>query len=307
MINKSIIYESKSKFNMISHIIEVTSKNFVEQVIKASENLPVIVDFWAPWCSPCKQLTPIIEKAVNAHSDKVILAKINIEENQSIASQMQIQSIPMVYAFFNGQVVDGFQGNIPESEVNKFVKKISELTGPNPEIKENLDKLEIFIENSNWEEALGEANLILDIDPNNLDACYGKLVSLIGINKFDDAKEFMSTLPDEIMNEKKINELSSKLEITEKSFEASKNLSDLKKSLEDSPNDIQAHIDLSNALFGVGEISNCYSTLINAIKIDPEWNNQEARKKLLSFINSHDLASEEARKARRQLSSILFN
>tara|TARA_B100000989_G_scaffold60390_1_gene41445 strand:+ start:103 stop:981 length:879 start_codon:yes stop_codon:yes gene_type:complete len=292
---------------MISHIIEVTSKNFVEQVIKASENLPVIVDFWAPWCSPCKQLTPIIEKAVNAHSDKVILAKINIEENQSIASQMQIQSIPMVYAFFNGQVVDGFQGNIPESEVNKFVKKISELTGPNPEIKENLDKLEIFIENSNWEEALGEANSILDIDPNNLDACYGKLVSLIGINKFDDAKEFMSTLPNEIMNEKKINELSSKLEISEKSFEASKNLSDLKKSLEDSPNDIQAHIDLSNALFGVGEISNCYSTLINAIKIDPEWNNQEARKKLLSFINSHDLASEEARKARRQLSSILFN
>ena len=292
---------------MISHIIEVTSKNFVEQVIKASENLPVIADFWAPWCSPCKQLTPIIEKAVNAHSDKVILAKINIEENQSIASQMQIQSIPMVYAFFNGQVVDGFQGNIPESEVNKFVKKISELTGPNPEIKENLDKLEIFIENSNWEEALGEANSILDIDPNNLDACYGKLVSLIGINKFDDAKEFMSTLPNEIMNEKKINELSSKLEISEKSFEASKNLSDLKKSLEDSPNDIQAHIDLSNALFGVGEISNCYSTLINAIKIDPEWNNQEARKKLLSFINSHDLASEEARKARRQLSSILFN
>ena len=292
---------------MISHIIEVTSKNFVEQVIKASENLPVIVDFWAPWCSPCKQLTPIIEKAVNAHSDKVILAKINIEENQSIASQMQIQSIPMVYAFFNGQVVDGFQGNIPESEVNKFVKKISELTGPNPEIKENLDNLGIFIENSNWEEALGEANSILDIDPNNLDACYGKLVSLIGINKFDDAKEFMSTLPNEIMNEKKINELSSKLEISEKSFEASKNLSDLKKSLEDSPNDIQAHIDLSNALFGVGEISNCYSTLINAIKIDPEWNNQEARKKLLSFINSHDLASEEARKARRQLSSILFN
>ena len=292
---------------MTGHIIEVTSKNFVEKVIKTSERLPVIVDFWAPWCTPCKQLTPIIESAVNSFSDKVILAKINIDENQSIAAQMQIQSIPMVYAFFNGQVADGFQGNIPESQVIDFVKKISELSGPISQLKENLESLEIFVANSNWKEALQEANTILDIDQNNIEACYGKLVSLIKLNKFNDAKEFMSILTEEILNEKKINELSLNLEIAEKSFEASKNLDDLKKSLEENSNDIQAHINLSNALFGVGKISECYSTLIKAIKIDPEWNNQEARKKLLSFISSHDLTSEEAKKARRQLSSILFN
>ena len=292
---------------MAEHIIEVTNDNFVEKVVKPSKDFPIIVDFWAPWCSPCKQLTPIIEKAVNAFSDKVTLAKVNIDENQSIAAQMRIQSIPVVYAFFNGEVVDGFQGNIPESQVMEFVKKISELAGPSPDIKVQLEKLETFIKELNWVNALEESNLILDKDQNNLDACYGKIVSLIKLNKFELAREFISILSDDILSEKKISQLVSKLEVTEKSFEASKNFDDLKKILEDNPKNIQAHIDLSEAFFGIGNISECYSTLIKAIKIDPEWNDQQARKKLLSFINSHDLSSEEARKARRQLSSILFN
>ena len=128
----------------MTNIIDVNNENFSELVIKGSEKLPVVVDFWAPWCSPCKQLTPIIEKAANNYPDKVILAKINIDENQSIAAQMQIQSIPMVYAFFKGQVVDGFQGNIPESQVLEFIKKVSELSGPSPEIIKHLEKLELY-------------------------------------------------------------------------------------------------------------------------------------------------------------------
>ena len=292
---------------MSKNIIEVSQENFVELVIKGSEKLPVIVDFWAPWCSPCKQLTPILEKTATSFFEKIILAKINIDENQSIAAQMQIQSIPMVYAFYNGQVVDGFQGNIAESEVLDFFKKVSEFSGPSTEIREYLEELKNAISNSTWNEALKFSDLILDIDQNNIDACYGKVRSLTELQKFKEAKEILSVLPKEILNEKKMQDLNSNIDISENSFNASKNIVDFEDVLKKNPNDIKAHLDLSNALFGAGRIADCYSLLINAIKIDPEWNNQEARKKLLSFISSHDLNSLEAKLARRQLSSILFN
>lgn len=292
---------------MSKNIIEVSQENFVELVVKGSEKLPVIVDFWAPWCSPCKQLTPILEKTATSLQDQIVLAKLNIDENQSIAAQMQIQSIPMVYAFSNGQVVDGFQGNIAESAVIDFFEKVAKLSGPSPEISNYLEELKNSILNSSWDEALKFSNLILDVEQNNVEACYGKVRSLIELHKFKEAKEIMSVLPEEILNEKKIRDLNSNIDVAENSLNASKNIKEFEDALQKNPKDIKAHIDLSNALFGEGRISDCYSLLINAIKIDPEWNNQEARKKLLSFISSHDLNSDEAKLARRQLSSILFN
>ena len=147
-----------------SNIKDVDASNFMAEVIEKSKEKPVIVDFWAPWCAPCKQLAPVLEKAVSNVNDKISLTKINIDENQSIAGQLQIQSIPTVYAFYQGQVADGFQGNLPESEVNEFVKKVINLAGPGQEVEELIVSLNNSLEQMDWDNAKSFANEVLKID-----------------------------------------------------------------------------------------------------------------------------------------------
>ena len=288
------------------NIIEVNEADFVSRVIEPSKLKPIIVDFWAPWCEPCKQLTPMIEEAVNIFSDKVTLAKINIDENQGIAAQMQIQSIPTVYAFYDGQVVDGFQGNIPQSKIHQFVKKISELIGLSDDIKENLKELKILIENSDWQKTLELSDLIIDQDQNVAEAYVGKIKGLVGLNKFDDAKSFISILPTDVLDEKNIQELNMHINVSEKASKSIKDIDKLQNAIKNNPKDLQTFLDLSNALFGQGKISECYDLLIEAIRIDPNWNQQAARKQLLNFIQNNGISTENAKKARRKLSSILF-
>ena len=159
---------------------------------------------------------------------------------------MQIQSIPMVYAFSNGQVVDGFQGKHSWKEVGRFFKKVAKLSGPSPEISEYLEELKNAILNSSWDETLKFSNLILDIDQNNVDACYGKVRSLIELHQFKEAKEIMSVLPEEILNEKNTR-FKFKYRYAENSFNASKNIIDFQDALKKNPKDIKSHLDLSDA------------------------------------------------------------
>ncbi len=290
----------------ISNNFEVTEENFVEKVVESSNDKPVIVDFWAPWCNPCKQMAPIIEEAVQKFYEKVSLAKINIDENRGIAAQLQIQSIPTVYAFYKGQVVDGFQGNIPHSEILQFVKKISDMAGPSNEIKDKLEELKTLVDQSDWSKVLDLSNSIIDQDQNVGEAYVGKVKALIGLNEFSEARTILTVIPSDVIEDKIIKDLNLHIDVSEKASNSVKDIDKLKKALKNNPKDLQSYLDLSNALFGLGKISDCYDLLIEAIKIDPNWNDQAARKQLIDFIQNNGISTEDAKKARRRLSSILF-
>ena len=170
-----------------NNIKDVTSDNFMEEVIELSKTTPVIVDFWAPWCGPCKELGPNIEKAVNNANGKVVLAKVNIDENQAIAAQLRVQSIPTVYAFVDGQPVDGFMGAQPESAINDFVKKISDLNKAGPNIEEMIENANALYNEKNYSDAGDMFETILSIDDEKKEAISGYIRSLVGLKKYDAA------------------------------------------------------------------------------------------------------------------------
>ena len=285
----------------------VSSENFVKEVVEASNQKPIIVDFWAPWCSPCKQLAPILENAVAETNGKVSLVKVNIDENQSIAGQLQIQSIPTVYVFYQGQVVDGFQGNIKESEIKSFIDKTMSLLGPGKEVEELLLILNTCVENNDWEKTLEISREILKSDNKNPEAHTCLIKAYVGLKKFSEAKEFVSSIPKELLSENKIQEAIQSIEVSEKSYLAIGQLESLKEKVNKSPHDLQLKLDLSIALFGNSQIEESFNLLLSSIKIDPNWNEQASRKQLLEFFQTLGLNSEEVKVARRQLSAILFS
>ena len=181
-----------------NNIKDVTSENFMEEVVELSKSTPVIVDFWAPWCGPCKELGPNIEKAVSGTNGKVILAKVNIDENQAIAAQLRVQSIPTVYAFVDGQPVDGFMGAQPESAINDFVKKVSDLNKSGPNIDEMLENADSLYKEKNYADAGEVFETILSIDAEKKEAISGYIRSLIGLKKYEAASDFISSIEDKI-------------------------------------------------------------------------------------------------------------
>ena len=290
-----------------TNIIDVNADTFMTDVIEASKEKPIIVDFWAPWCEPCKQLTPLLENAVKDQREKLTLAKIDIDQNQDIAAQLRIQSIPTVYTFFEGKVADGFQGVKTNSEILEFVKKSANLLGPGEEVEALLSSAQQKIEERNWSDASDIAQKILQLDPES-HIGFGALIrSMIGLNKFTEVKEIIDALAVEIKNSKPVIDALSSLDASEKAFKAKENIQVLKENLKKDPENLDFLLEMAIALFGNNEIEASFNMLLKSINIDREWQDQAARKQLLEFFTSAGFEANETINARRKLATLLFS
>ena len=295
--------------NKNSVIIEVITENFMSDVIEQSKETPVIVDFWAPWCEPCKQLTPIIEKIIKEKNGKVILAKMNIDESPEVAQQLKIQSIPAVMAFNDGQPIDGFIGVQSEKSIIEFVNKISSLKNSST-IDENILAGKKYMDENDIETAALVFSEILKIEPDNISAKSLLARCLIKSDQLDDAEKIIDSLPVDAENNQDYISARSELEI----FKNAKNnpISDkeeeeLRNNIYKEPENYQLKLDLSKILIAKGENEEAINQLLEIIEVNPKWNDGEARKQLIEIFNILGNENILVTEGRKKLSSMLFS
>ena len=287
----------------MSFIIDINQDQFVAEVVEKSKTTPVIVDFWAPWCGPCKQLTPILENLVNKKNGKVILAKINVDENQGIAGQLNIQSIPTVYGFVDGKPIDAFQGAQPESKIEEMINKLIDAT-PGNEIPKLLEEADNLFKDQKFEEAQKVYETLVGMDPGNPKVIGGLLRCLVQLKKYDDAKEMMESLDDETLKDEeilKINKLLSNLEKNEGG-----DIEELKSVVTDDPNNKEKRFELAEKYLSLNETELGFNELLIIFEKDPKWNDEAAKKKLLEFFDILGFNDPNVLEARKKLSSLMF-
>ena len=287
--------------------VDVTSTSFMSEVVEASQNLPVIVDFWAPWCSPCKQLMPILEKVVAETGGKVKLAKVNIDENQEIAAQLRVQSVPTVYVFKDGQPIDGFVGAKPESELRAMVQQLAAQSGGGESVESLLEQAEAAFAEKEFGVAIGAFQSVLQIDESNEKAVAGLLRCLIGLNDLENAKDMLDNLPDELRSSASVEDVAKRLEFALKASQQAGELSGLQQAVADDPDNMQKRYDLAIAQFGAGSSTDAISTLLDMIRKDRNWNDDAARLQLLEIFAALGVTAPEVKEGRKQLSSLLFS
>ena len=287
----------------MTNIIDITQDQFIEEVIEKSKSVPVLVDFWAPWCGPCKQLTPVLEKLVNNKNGKVILAKINVDENQGIAGQLNIQSIPTVYGFIDGKPVDAFQGAQPESKIEAMINKLID-AAPGNEIPKILEEADLLFKDQKFEEAQKIYETLIGLDTGNPKVIGGLLRCLVQLKKYDDAREMMESLDDDILkNEEilKINKLLANL-----NEDDGQDVKELKLFVKNNPNDKEKRFELAKKFLSSNESEDGFNELLIIFEQDPKWNEEAAKKKLLEYFDLLGFNDPNVLKARKKLSSLMF-
>jgi putative thioredoxin len=290
-----------------SPVSSATTASFERDVIAASKDVPVIVDFWAPWCGPCKTLGPVLERNVMAAKGRVRMVKVNIDENPELAQALRIQSIPTVYAFFKGQPVDGFAGAVPDSQVKQFVERLAAQAGT-----PGADPIETLLAQAQEAIAAGQAQIaqdiyveVLDAEPASVGARAGLARLMLDHGQADAARQLLDAAPAEVAKHAQFAAIRTALELAAQSAQSGETAPLLKR-LEADPDDHAARFDLAMAYYGAGNREAAVDELLESIRRDRSFNDEEARKQLVKFFEAFGFNDPLTVSARKRLSALLF-
>ncbi|MFC2969333.1 thioredoxin [Acidimangrovimonas pyrenivorans] len=280
---------------------------FVADVVEASKEVPVIVDFWAPWCGPCKALGPALEKAVTEAGGKVRMVKVNVDENQMIASQLRIQSIPTVYAFYDGKPVDGFQGALPPGEIKTFIDRVVAAGGGEAGggLEEAIEAAEQMLAEGAAADAAETFAAILGEDPMNAAALGGLARAHLALDNVDQAEALVANAPAEIAEAKEIEAAKAQIALARQAAAAGP-VDKLRAAVEANAEDHQARYDLAQALYAGGQVEEAVDELLELFRRDREWNDGAAKAQLFTIFDALKPQDPIVLKGRRRLSSMIF-
>ena len=286
--------------------IDVDMNNFMTEVIERSSTTPVVVQFWAPWCGPCKQLGPVLEKTVFAAKGKVRMVRVNIDNNQQIAQQLRVQSVPTVYGFYNGQPVDAFAGAQPQSTVVQFIEKLAAMANNGPDIAAIVDAASRLLDLQDYEGALAKFNEIIAADPESPDGFAGMVRCLVGMNDLIGAREIVDQLDEEFREKPPMVAAIDVLLLSEKALKSAGGIDEAQAAVDADPSNLIARQDLAMALFATGQQESSMDQLLESIRLDRDWNDGAARTQLLEFFKTLGPTNPNVIAARRKLSALLF-